>query len=80
VGIRAQAHRRQPRAADRHRLQRAARGKREELKAALDALIEPAKREDGDVNYDLHQGVEDPDFFTFHENWGMVGGWTDTAE
>ena len=39
---------------------RAAAGKREELKAALEALIEPAKQEDGCVNYDLHQGVEDP--------------------
>jgi quinol monooxygenase YgiN len=33
---------------------RAARGKREELKAALAALIEPTKREDGYVDYDLH--------------------------
>lgn len=48
---------------------RAAPGKREELKAALEALIEPTKQEDGYVNYDLHQGVEDPDFFTFYENW-----------
>jgi Antibiotic biosynthesis monooxygenase len=39
---------------------RAAPGKREELKAALEALIEPTKQEDGYVNYDLHQGVEDP--------------------
>jgi quinol monooxygenase YgiN len=48
---------------------RAAPGKREELKAALEALIEPTKQEDGHVNYDLHQDVEDPDFFTFYENW-----------
>jgi quinol monooxygenase YgiN len=43
---------------------RAAAGKREELKAALEALIEPAKQEDGCVNYDLHQGVEDPTSLT----------------
>jgi hypothetical protein len=49
---------------------RAARGKREELRAALDALIEPTKRKDGYVNHDLHQGVEDPDFFTFYKNSG----------
>jgi quinol monooxygenase YgiN len=47
----------------------AAAGKREELKTALEALIEPTRQEDGCVNYDLHQGVEDPDFFTFYENW-----------
>jgi len=50
-------------------IMRAAPGKREELKAALEALIEPAKQEDGYVNYDLHQGVDDPGFFTFYENW-----------
>jgi quinol monooxygenase YgiN len=33
---------------------RATRSKREELKAALEALMEPTKREDGYVNYDLH--------------------------
>ena len=48
---------------------RAAAGKREELKAALEALIEPTKQEDGCVNYDLHQGRGGPDFFTFYENW-----------
>lgn len=48
---------------------RAAEGKTEELKAALEALIEPTSQEEGYVNYDLHQGVEDPSFFTFYENW-----------
>ena len=48
---------------------RAAPGKREELRAGLEALIEPTSREKGFVNYDLHQGVEDPDAFFFYENW-----------
>ncbi len=48
---------------------RAAEGKREELRAALEALVEPTSREKGYVNYDLHQGVEDPDSFFFYENW-----------
>ena len=48
---------------------RAAEGKTEELRAALEALVEPTSREDGYINYDLHQGVEDPRFFTFYENW-----------
>jgi quinol monooxygenase YgiN len=48
---------------------RAAEGKTEELRAALEALVEPTTKEDGSVNYDLHQGVEDPRFFTFYENW-----------
>ena len=31
--------------------------------------MEPTSGEDGYVNYDLHQGVEDPDVFFFYENW-----------
>lgn len=48
---------------------RAAEGRTEDLKAALLALIEPTSQEDGYVNYDLHQSIEDPSFFTFYENW-----------
>ena len=48
---------------------RAAPGKREQLRAALEALVEPTSREKGYINYDLHQGVEDPDSFFFYENW-----------
>ncbi len=48
---------------------RAAPGKRDELRAALEALVEPTSKERGYVNYDLHQGVEDPGWFFFYENW-----------
>jgi quinol monooxygenase YgiN len=48
---------------------RAAPGKTEDLRAALEALIEPTSQEEGYVNYDLHQGVEDSSFFAFYENW-----------
>ena len=48
---------------------RAAPGKRDELRAALEALVEPTSKEQGYVNYDLHQGIEDPDRFFFYENW-----------
>lgn len=48
---------------------RAAPGKRDELRQALEELIEPTKKERGYVNYDLHQGIEDPDRFFFYENW-----------
>lgn len=48
---------------------KAAPGKREQLRQALEALVEPTSREKGYVNYDLHQGVEDPDQFFFYENW-----------
>ncbi len=48
---------------------RAASGKRDELRQALEALIEPTSREKGYINYDLHQSIEDPDRFFFYENW-----------
>ena len=48
---------------------RAAPGKRDGLRAALEALVEPTSREQGYVNYDLHQSIEDPDRFFFYENW-----------
>jgi quinol monooxygenase YgiN len=48
---------------------KAASGKEAELKAELEALIEPTSQEDGYVNYDLHQGIEDPSTFFFYENW-----------
>ena len=44
-------------------------GKEQELRDALVALVEPTSREKGYVNYDLHQGVEDPGWFFFYENW-----------
>jgi quinol monooxygenase YgiN len=48
---------------------RAKAGKEQELRNALVALIEPTSKEKGYVNYDLHQGVEDPRWFFFYENW-----------
>ena len=48
-------------------------GKEEELRAALEVLIQPTSEEDGYVNYDLHQGVEDPGAFFFYENWESAG-------
>lgn len=48
---------------------KAAPGKREELRQALEALVEPTSQEKGYVNYDLHQSIEDPDKFFFYENW-----------
>ena len=48
---------------------RAAPGKRDELRQALEALVGPTSQEQGYVTYDLHQGVEDPDAFFFYENW-----------
>lgn len=48
---------------------RAAPGKQDELRQALEALVGPTGQEQGHVNYDLHQSLEDPDLFLFYENW-----------
>jgi quinol monooxygenase YgiN len=51
---------------------RAKPGKEQELREALEELIEPTRQEAGYVTYDLHQGVEDPAVFYFYENWESV--------
>lgn len=48
---------------------KAAPGKEDELRRALEALVEPTTREKGYVNYDMHQSVTDPGVFYFYENW-----------
>ena len=35
----------------------------------LSALLAPTRKEEGCLNYDLHQATEDPTEFLFHENW-----------
>ena len=44
-------------------------GKEQALREALEALVDPTVKEDGYVNYDLHQAVDDPAVFFFYENW-----------
>ena len=44
-------------------------GKEQELRSALESLVEPTLAEDGCVNYDLHVAHDDPATFFFYENW-----------
>jgi quinol monooxygenase YgiN len=44
-------------------------GKEDALRRAVLALIEPTRREDGCVQYDLHVHSNDPSRFVFYENW-----------
>lgn len=39
------------------------------LRELLLSLPGPTRKEDGCLNYDLHQSTEDPAVFLFHENW-----------
>lgn len=44
-------------------------GREEELQRRLLALVEPTRKEDGCVQYDLHRGTEEAGRFVFYENW-----------
>jgi quinol monooxygenase YgiN len=44
-------------------------GKEDELKRRLLALVEPTRKEDGCVQYDLHQSTSEAGRFVFYENW-----------
>ena len=44
-------------------------GKEEALRQTLLALIEPTRKEEGFVQYDLHVSTNDPGRFVFYENW-----------
>ena len=43
--------------------------KAEELKAVCLGLIEPTRKEEGCISYDLYQDITNPGKFTFLENW-----------
>jgi quinol monooxygenase YgiN len=44
-------------------------GKEEALKTELLKAIEPTRAESDNITYDLHQAVEQPAVFFFHEQW-----------
>jgi len=39
------------------------------VKSELVKLLEPTRKEDGCIQYDLHQDNENPAVFLFYENW-----------
>ncbi len=44
-------------------------GKDRELRDLLESLVEPTSKEQGFVNYDLHEKLGDPSTFFLYENW-----------
>jgi len=50
-------------------------GKSALLKAELEKLVRATRRENGCVQYDLHQDNTDPDRFLFYENWASRELW-----
>jgi quinol monooxygenase YgiN len=44
-------------------------GKESQVRAALLSLVAPSREDAGCLNYDLHQALDNPAMFLFHENW-----------
>lgn len=44
-------------------------GKEADVRRELLSLVEPSRKDDGCLNYDLHQAIDNPAMFLFHENW-----------
>src|SRR4051812_44729612 len=44
-------------------------GKEAELRQALTDLLEPTRKEEGCLFYDLHVNTNDPSKLLFHESW-----------
>ena len=44
-------------------------GTESEVRRELLSLVEPSRKDEGCLNYDLHQGLDNPALFLFHENW-----------
>lgn len=48
---------------------RALPGDEDHVRRTLVKMIEPTRREPGNINYDLHQVQDDPTAFFLYENW-----------
>ncbi|WP_277991599.1 putative quinol monooxygenase [Trinickia acidisoli] len=48
---------------------RAKPGLSDELGRRLASLVEPARAEPGNINYDLHRSNDDPNVWVLYENW-----------
>ncbi len=44
-------------------------GKETAVRRELLSLVAPSRKDAGCLNYDLHQGLENPALFLFYENW-----------
>jgi quinol monooxygenase YgiN len=48
---------------------RAKPGKESLVRQQLLSLVAPSRKDAGCLNYDLHQALDNPAHFLFHENW-----------
>lgn len=50
-------------------------GKEQELRQALQALVQPTRGEEGVIDFNLHAANEEPGLFLFYENWKSKEDW-----
>ena len=50
-------------------------GKEAELRQALQALVEPTRHQQGNINYDMLVSNQDPGVVIFYENWRSKAEW-----
>jgi quinol monooxygenase YgiN len=48
-------------------------GKEDQVRQELLSLVAPSRKDAGCLNYDLHQALDNPALFLFHENWTDEG-------
>ncbi|SFS90772.1 putative quinol monooxygenase [Marininema halotolerans] len=58
----------------------AKKGMEDRVQAELEKLIAPTRAEEGNIQYDLHQSIEDPAVFIFYENWESKELWENHME
>ena len=44
-------------------------GQEDQVRRELLSLVAPSRKDAGCLNYDLHQALDNPALFLFHENW-----------
>ena len=47
----------------------ARKGQEKAVEAILLGLLEPSRKDEGCIRYDLHRGLDDPGCFVFYETW-----------
>ena len=47
-------------------------GKEDELRRDLSVLVEPSRKEEGNIRYDLFEDTDEPGRFVFVESWSTV--------
>ena len=47
----------------------AKKGREEELRASLEAVVEPSRRDEGSLRYEMFEDQADPRRFVFFEHW-----------